>query len=150
MTIREYNVNVGVLIKPVWHTEPPTILIGVNGNSSVISVSEDTWFNYNYKTSDSNGKLHIEFFGKSDSDTIVETNQDKAIIIEQIKLNGIHRPSFVWQGEYRPNYPIHLKNEPEVLRAHTYLGWNGIWTLDFTIPVFTWIHKIENLGWIYD
>ena len=31
-----------------------------------------------------------------------------------------------------------------------YLGWPGTWTLDFTSPVFTWIHQIQSLGWIYD
>jgi len=150
MNIREYNVNIDVLIKPIWHTDPPTIRIGVNGDYDTMSITQDTWLNYKYATIESTGKLQIEFFGKSDADTIVETNQDKAIIVDQIRLNGIYRPSFVWQGEYRPTYPVHLCNEPEVLYSHTYLGWNGVWTLEFTVPVFTWIHKVENLGWIHE
>lgn len=31
----------------------------------------------------------------------------------------------------------------------SYLGWNGMWKFQFEIPIFTWIHKLEGLGWIY-
>ena len=31
-----------------------------------------------------------------------------------------------------------------------YVDWNGIWVLDFTVPVYTWLHKVLGLGWIYD
>jgi hypothetical protein len=37
-----------------------------------------------------------------------------------------------------------------LLKNHTYLSWNGKWTLTFDVPVFTWIHRVQNLGWIYD
>ena len=26
---------------------------------------------------------------------------------------------------------------------------NGEWRLDFNSPIFPWIHKIENLGWVW-
>jgi hypothetical protein len=29
------------------------------------------------------------------------------------------------------------------------MGWNGRWELNFRVPIFTWIHQLENLGWIY-
>lgn len=39
---------------------------------------------------------------------------------------------------------------PKFQTNATYLGWNGLWVLEFELPIFTWIHKLENLGWIYD
>lgn len=95
-------------------------------------------------------QLCVEFLNKTDSDTDLANNRDKAVIIEEIEFFGIKSPQFVWAGVYRPMYPPHVRDQPEVLKYHNYLGWNGIWCLDFTVPIFTWIHHVENLGWIYD
>lgn len=79
----------------------------------------------------------------------------QAVIIDYVSFNNIKDAKFAWSGEYCPNYPEPwyseqlVKPEP-LLKNHTYLGWNGKWTLTFTIPVFTWIHKTQNLGWIYN
>jgi len=89
--------------------------------------------------------LSIEHHGKTDSDPTT------ALIVEQIKFNEITSPRFVYQGVYTPNYPKHLldSNAGSTLQQN-YLSWNGTWTLDFTLPIYTWIHKVEDLGWIYD
>ena len=87
--------------------------------------------------------LDIEHHSKEDRDP------STALVIEEIKFDSIASPKFVWQGIYRPNYPKHMTGDSE-LKYHNYLGWNGVWSLDFTLPIYTWIHKIEDLGWIYD
>jgi hypothetical protein len=91
----------------------------------------------------SSGSLNIEHYGKLDKDP------DTAIIIEQIQFNEITDPSFVWAGIYYPKYPLHLSGASE-LKYHNYLSWNGSWRLDFSLPIYTWIHKTLDLGWIYD
>jgi hypothetical protein len=147
-TNQTYQVNLSVLIKPIWFNEPPTIKIGLNGITEDITLDKETWFNYNYTSEATTDVLQIEFYGKANNDS------DTAVIIEQVKFNGISNPKFAWAGVYTPDYPLHyLKDNPtsaSTLSPHTYLGWNGIWTLEFTVPVFTWIHKVEGLGWIYD
>jgi hypothetical protein len=79
------------------------------------------------------------------------------LIINSISFNGIASPKFAWQGIYSPSYPEPWATEqlsagrrlaPELM-ATTHLGWNGKWTLTFTAPVFTWIHQVEDLGWIH-
>ena len=30
-----------------------------------------------------------------------------------------------------------------------YVCWNERWYLPIRLPAFTWLHKLENLGWIY-
>jgi hypothetical protein len=78
--------------------------------------------------------------------------------ITSLAFNGIASAKFIWHGRYCPEYPEPWATEQQaqglVLESEIsntdYLGWNGEWSLDFTVPVFTWIHKTENLGWIYD
>jgi hypothetical protein len=147
-TNQTYQVNLSVLIKPIWFNAPPTIKVGVNGVIEEITLDKETWFNYNYTSKATTDILQIELYGKANNDS------DTAVIIEEVKFNGINSPKFAWAGTYIPNYPLHyLKDNPasaSTLSPHTYLGWNGIWTLEFTVPIFTWIHKVEGLGWIYN
>jgi hypothetical protein len=95
--------------------------------------------------------LVIEHKNKQPNDSSTE------LAITSITFNGITSPKFAWQGTYIPNYPepwateqlkAGRKLESELV-ATTHLGWNGKWTLTFTAPVFTWIHHVEDLGWIH-
>ena len=153
-TNQPYQVNLSVLLKPTWFNAPPTIRIGVNNQMENTTLDKDTWFEYNYTTASPIDKLQIELYGKTDADTDIVNNKDTAVIINQIKFNGITSPRFVWAGVYTPNYPArYIKDNPmsaSILSPATYIGWNGVWTLEFTVPIFTWIHKLEDLGWIYD
>jgi hypothetical protein len=99
----------------------------------------------------------VEFVNKHDSDTVLEKQLDKAIVINQIEVEGMSFSSFMYQAGYYPNYPDAYKVtcaeqnivlEPRI--SSTYLGWNGKWVLPISFPVFTWIHETENLGWIYE
>jgi hypothetical protein len=77
-----------------------------------------------------------------------------ALIVKSIAFNDIASDKFVWAGVYTPNYPEPWASEQVDLAlelpANNYLGWNGVWRLTFTTPIFSWIHQVENLGWIYD
>ena len=153
-TNQTYQVNLSILVNPIWFNTPPTIRIGLNGVMENVTLDKETWFDYNYTSVSATDKLQVEFYGKTNNYTDVVGNRDTAVIIEQVKFNGISSPKFAWAGIYTPQYPLHyLKDNPTsatALSPHTYLGWNGTWTLEFTVPVFTWIHQIEGLGWIYD
>jgi hypothetical protein len=147
-TNQTYQVNLSVLIKPIWGNGPPAIKVGVNGLTEDIILSKETWFNYNYTSEATTDILQIELHGKAVNDPTT------AVIIEEIKFNSISSPKFAWAGIYTPDYPLHYINDNPILAStlspHTYIGWNGIWKLEFTVPVFTWIHKVEGLGWIYE
>jgi hypothetical protein len=80
-----------------------------------------------------------------------------AVRVQQIVFNKIDDKKFIWSGKYRPIYPEPWISQerkskviPTTLFNTDYLGWNGIWKLNFEVPVFSWIHKITDLGWIYD
>ena len=151
MDTRIYKVKLEVLLKPIINNRYPSAHIRFNGKQQTIELSSDTWYEFEFEGPyGSNLKLEIEHYGKLNADTNLVTGADLAIVVDQIKINGIASPKFVWAGIYKPVYPLHLINEPLELTYSSYLGWNGVWSLDLTLPAFTWIHNIENLGWIYD
>jgi hypothetical protein len=152
----QYPVKLAVTLVPVWHSEPPRVRVAVRDDVREIDLVEPTTVKFQFVSSDACG-LTVEFLNKQDSDTDIKRNLDKAVIINNISFFGISDPKFVWAGIYEPIYPelwaeqqrskgVILKNQ---LTAQSYMGWNGKWTLTFDVPVFSWIHKIQNLGWIY-
>ena len=144
-----YHTNIKVKIRPIWFDSLPTISIGMNGQRETIKLSEEQWFEYDYTDISGIGYLEIELLGKTNQDTDTAGNRDTAVVIEEILLNNLSSPKFAWAGVYTPNYPLHVQGK-EQLSPHTYLGWNGVWRLDYTVPIYTWIHQIESLGWIYN
>lgn len=147
-----YNTLVEIKLVPVYWQDPPTIKLGINNNLEYYTLEKETQFSYNMDLRAGDAQLVLEFFGKTNSDTTL-TN-DKAVIIEEIKLNQIADPKFIWIGQYTPVYPepwasAQLDLKPTLTNVN-YLGWNGTWIMNFTIPVFTWIHQTRNLGWLYN
>jgi hypothetical protein len=150
----DYPVKLDIHLRPVWHDNPPEINIGINNDIEQIILSEEHTFHYEF-IANASSKLTVELLNKTDADTVTDKGLDKAVIIESVGFFDITDPQFIWQGVYEPNYPEPWYSEQTVkpdplLKNHTYLCWNGKWTLTFDVPVFTWIHKIQDLGWIYD
>jgi hypothetical protein len=152
----QYPVKLAVTLKPVWHLDPPRVRLGINDNLTEIDLTETATINFEFE-SDQSCELTVEFLNKQDNDTVPDQGLDKAVIVESISFFGIEDPKFVWAGIYEPKYPelwasqqkaqgVALKQQ---LCPHNYLGWNGKWTLTFDVPVFTWIHQTQNLGWLY-
>jgi len=143
-----YNTRISITLRPEGQT-PPTIRYGLD------TVSMEPEFLVGSKTidfdidmSEGEHKLIVYFENKTN-----ETS-DQAVIIESVTVEGMTLDRFKWAGKYYPVYPEPWASEqteplPAVRECATYLGWNGCWELKFTVPIFTWIHKIENLGWIY-
>lgn len=133
------DTEINILLRSIGS---PRCKIIVAGQMQEFVIEQEQWIIFKIQ-GDGPVKLSIEHYGKLDSDP------STALIIEEIKFNEILDPKFVWAGTYSPNYPKHMTGASE-LKYHNYLGWNGVWTLDFTLPIYTWIHKTLDLGWIYD
>jgi len=152
----EHDISLAVTLHPVWHQEPPLIEISCGGNVQTVSLDQTHTFNFDYRGAGLQTLL-IKFLNKKDSDTILSRGLDKYVIIEQISFFDISDSRFTWIGEYKPLYPEpwasqqrEAGNAPgEILNNTDTLTWNGEWKLEFDSPVFTWIHKLQNLGWIY-
>jgi len=151
-----YPVNLSVKVRPIWHADAPKIRIGIDKDLKQVILTETTLFEFDF-LADTNAELNIEFLNKVDQDTIADQTLDKAVIVETVSFFGITDPKFVWAGKYYPVYPepwaTEQKNQGIILSSelkyHNYLSWNGLWQLRFSIPIFTWIHQTQDLGWIY-
>jgi len=151
-----FLLDCSLCLTPRLHNRVPNIILKFNDTVFYSGLlHKTTIFRLDKMVASGQHSVSITFDNKTDADTIVEKNLDMAVIIDSIEFNKISNPRFVWEGEYRPIYnPEWVKQqtvEPAaVLKNSTYLGWNGTWKLNFTVPIFTWIHKTLDYGWIYD
>ena len=159
MDTKKYKLRAEVALKPVWYQDPPEIQLLLNDQILFAGILDtDRTFYIEEMLSAGPACLTINFTNKFPSDTNIATGQDKAVIVEKITFNDIPSPRYVWAGLYYPQYnpdwyqqQVNQGHTPKsVLQYHNYLSWNGSWKLDVTLPIFTWIHKVESLGWIYN
>lgn len=158
MDTRKYRLHALVQITPRCNPNPPEIIVSFDHKKIYEGTLLDTTvFVIDQELVSRDYQLSVELINKTDADTNIATNTDKAVIIDRIIFNDIQSPKFVWAGEYRPIYPEPWATEQKaqgimldsMLKNHNYLGWNGKWTLTFSVPIFTWIHQVENLGWLF-
>lgn len=144
-------------LRPIWCKRPPEVAVMLDGHVRWQGLLEaDLMLDCSQSLQRGLHCLEVTFSGKTNQDTTAE--HDHAVVIEHVDFFGIRDDKFKWQGVYCPNYPEPWRTQqqsqgvellPE-LRAHTYLSWNGTWRLEFTTPIFTWMHRVQDLGWIYD
>ena len=140
----QHLVKLSVTLRPVDH---PNIRVGVNGDVLTVVLDKTQTMDFEF-TSDKDCQLTVELIDKKDQE---------AVVVESVSFFGIQDPRFAWAGVYEPQYPelwaTQQRDQGVVLKQHlsphTYLSWPGKWTLTFDVPVFTWIHRVQNLGWIY-
>ena len=141
----EYPVKLEIELEPVGQ---PWITVGAGDCVVQQQLTAISKFDFEF-VANTKSKITVTHFDKLPSDS------STAVIIKQLSFFGISDPRFVWAGQYQPEYPepwlsSQSPQPSKVLTAHPYLGWNGTWSLEFEIPVFTWMHQVQNLGWIYD
>lgn len=142
----EYLVQMAVTLTPKFDTVPPKVRVSVPGFCANYVVEKTRRIPLEFVAT--TGFLDIEFFNKP------ALNHDMAVIINSVEFFGISDPKFVWRGIYRPEYPEPWYSQQcpapaSTLSNYNYLGWNGHWHLDFDVPVFSWMHQVQDLGWIY-
>lgn len=141
------DTNVRIKLKPISDSRAPKCNITVGYVTKMRELDKEQWVEFLiYPDKGSNIDLIIEHHGKTDAE--FKSGKELAILIEEIEINGVSDSKFLWQGKFYPNYPSWEKDQGP-LDTH-YLGFNGSWKLNITIPAYTWIHKTLDLGWIYD
>ena len=136
----EYPVKLKLTLTPVQH---PWVTVKIDKHSVTQQLTAVTDFDFDFVTADQQAILTVEHHGKSDQDP------STAVVIQQIEFYGISDPRFIWAGMYYPKYPTHYPDQTPCLFGQGYLGWNGVYVLKFQVPVFTWMHQIKSLGWLY-
>lgn len=140
-----------ITIKPHWWQTVPEISYGVNDDViNTIAVGNRTTLRILYPFTAGRHKIWLSYNNKNYSECVMDKNLDMAVEIESVAIEGMILDRFRWAGRYRPDYPADYPDKKPVIESATYLGWNGRWELPFTTPIFTWIHRLENLGWLYE
>lgn len=134
------EVQMSVTLEPVGQ---PWVIIDANGQGQLQRLITVTDFNFVLRANQL-ARLKITHFEKSDNDATT------AVIVKKISFYGIEDPRFIWAGTYYPDYPEHYPDKISPKPGQGYMGWNGVYVLEFSVPVFTWIHQLQNLGWIYE
>lgn len=135
----KYPIKMRVTLEPVGE---PWVDVSVEGQSKTQRIIKTTNFDFEFDAQDQ-CCLKIEHLGK------VHNDPTTAVIVKEIGFFGIADPKFIWAGVYYPEYPEHYPDKTSPLPGQGYLGWNGVYKLEFSVPVFTWIHQTLSLGWIY-
>jgi hypothetical protein len=140
-----------IVIKPHWWQTKPEISYGINNDIiNTIVISNTTTLRLSFPFAYGQHKVWINYNNKNYNECMLDQDLDMSIEIKSVTIEGMTLDRFKWAGEYYPDYPTDYPDKQPVIKSATYLGWNGRWELPFTTPIFTWIHKIENLGWLYE
>ena len=140
------DTEIEIKITPIGR---PIITYGISDDqSATIALDVPCTLRFAMKLSKGEHKVFIDFRNKT-NDT-----PDMAVIIDSVSFGGITTDRMKWAGLYYPDYPepwaSTQTNLPVVHANATFLGWNGRWELPFMTPIYTWIHRLENLGWLYN
>jgi len=146
--MEKYNTNFSILLKPHGIENP---MITCKMNDLVIDsilLDKESRLYFSLDLIRGNNKFEINFMNKTDD------IPDMAVEILEVGIENIVVDRFKWASKYYPVYPEPWASQqvdplPEFQSSATYMGWNGRWELNFEVPIFTWIHQLENLGWIY-
>jgi hypothetical protein len=139
-----YNTRIEIELEPVGS---PTVLITAGVFMEQATIDRPVTRVYDINQQAGNLKISVEMLGKDDNDPTT------AVIIKSLKFNDITDPKFLWAGAYYPNYPKHFADQLDLklaLPGQTYLSWNGVYELTVTVPIFTWMHQIMELGWVFE
>jgi hypothetical protein len=134
----DYQVKMSLQLRPINY---PRVLITAGDKSVDQILTRTQEFEFDFVANDQ-VTVQVHHVDKLDSDP------DTAVEIVSVSFFDITNPQFAWAGVYTPNYPSHWTG-PDILPGQTYLGWNGTWQLEFSVPVFSWMHQKLNLGWLY-
>lgn len=151
-----YDVELAVKLEPEWHISPPRVIVSCHDQIHDIRLDRPRTVRFAFRA-EGQQTLQIQLTDKTDEHSRPDLGLDQAVMISAISFFGIYDPRFVWTGVYRPEYPepwytqqIQQGQAPQAELINVdRLGWNGQWQLEFDLPVFTWIHHVQNLGWIY-
>jgi hypothetical protein len=141
------DTRVRIRLRPVTVSRAPRCEVTVGYVTKMREIDQEQWIEFEiHPDPKSKCDIIVKHCGKTDEE--YKSGQDLAVVVEEIEINGISDPQFIWQGKFHPVYP--RWEEDKGAMDTNYLGFNGEWKLQITIPAYTWIHKTLSLGWIYD
>lgn len=151
--MKKYDIKIKIIVEPSYIDIAPHIICGIGTNvflqqsinSSQEIVIED-------KLIEGNHRLFLKLTNKNYE--VSKKEKDMHIKIKHIGFQDIE-DNFHYFSKYKPEYPTEwLQQQNEIGKVweeyilSDHIGWNGIYYIDFETPIYRWIHKKLNLGWL--
>lgn len=139
LDINNHLLDVCLKLQAITNNGVPQISVAINNdicyqgrleNSVVISKKIDL--------------LNPVFIQLSMSDKIYDPNQETALIVKNININGHELTEY-----YNDCVPyISYQNDQNVDYRGFYLGFNGVWCFELDRPFYQWWHVVSGQGWL--
>jgi hypothetical protein len=116
-----------------------------------VDLNEIEYFEFDADLVEGDNSLDITFLNKINNDTVLDVDgnivNDMLLTINSVEVDEIDLGNLIWTASaYRPIYPAvyaatqALESE---LKNCVNLGWNGTWSLPFSVPFYIWL--LENI-----
>lgn len=153
MVMRKYDIKIKIILEPSYLDIAPHIVCGIDKKiflQNTIEHSKDIIIEDSLI-----GGEHRFFLKLTNKDHSVEKKEkDMHIKIKHVGFQDIE-DNFHYFSRYRPEYPSewlkqqkHMGREWNDTILSDHIGWNGTYYIDFETPVYRWIHRKLNLGWL--
>ena len=154
----DLRVTGSLQLTPVFWQNPPEVTVGC-GITILYQgpLTDHTAFVFDQNLGRGQHQLYVQYHNKTNADCCIDKGLDQAVKIHSIEFFDIVDDRFLDLGHYTPDYPQPWANQqiqqgivlPDQIFGCRYLGWNGTWKLPFGVPIFSWMHEILHLGYIY-
>jgi len=145
--------DISLLLEPKFYDDLPYVVVKIDD----IILFDGRLYNgsgitYHGDLSIGDHTISVMFNNKKDDECDLTCGLDKAVIVKGVRFFGIGSKKIRNKGIYTPDYPTQYAldhNLEKTPQTYGYMGWNGVWELSFRVPIFSWLHEVEQLGWIY-
>lgn len=149
--MNQQDIIININLKFIREIEDPVVDIFIDDNHHDRIIGNKNFENLRLSPSLNNGK-HVLSLTVKNID--YHEKKEMAVIIESIKFQYIDF-DFKYCSFYTPIYPEEWKIQqlaignilPKTIHGN-YMGWNGRWFLEFETPIYGWIHKKTDQGWL--
>lgn len=132
------HLPLSLTVRPISNPVPPKCKIFINNKCYFDNILEDTFAVKENLSLNNPIRITLELTDKQYNE-----NRETAIQIENLKIDNISLiPIYI-------NYAVYV-NDHNYNDPTTYLGFNGVWTLDIQPNFYMWLHRVDGKGWLLD
>jgi len=153
MDMKKYDIKINITLTPQYNDVIPHVICGIDDQILLqknLDAEKEFIFESNVIVGEH--RFFIKFNNKKNSQS--KYDKDMAVKIKHIGFQNLPN-NFHYFSKYKPEYPTKwLQQQKEIGKVweenilSDHMGWNGIYYIDFEAPIYRWIHKKLNLGWL--
>lgn len=132
------NLHVCIKLRAIADAGIPLVKVTVNGQEEINDPLSGSAMILTHIDCRQPFSIQIEMLDK-----IYKEDQETAVIIDAIRIDEHNLiPDFTHLAHYIND---HGRDQPT-----SYLGWNGMWSLESDRPFYQWLHQHTGQGWLLE